>query len=404
MLWNKFPHISRMKKCLIGFVFFASWQLHLTNASELKLRQSKLKGLLVQPLSNGNFAGKASQMNATATPLDKRDNPINIRFNQRVGKAMDSALKEVTKYLRVKHDTWPSGYDIEIAFEDRFTAKDGPSAAICCALLLDSLVTGQRIDPFFAVTGDMNADGSVQPVGGVPAKVRGAFSKSCKYVAIPAKNARSLSDLVLLNGINTVSRIQVFTIDDFDEAAKIAFTDKDQDIKTSIEEFHKIQSAIFRHKTGVLRNAKVQKKLREILELAPNHLSAKLALQVATGRAPKTLSLHGSLEKTENSASTLLQAARSSSDPSDALATDDLAKAISELKRIRLKLDKRVWSYADSIQDFGKLVREFKTSPPRGNSSKRKKLTEIQIAAEKIEKEVMKIRNSKEIMEELIQD
>ena len=111
MLWNKFPHISRMKKYLIGFVFFASWQLHFTNASELKLRQSKLKGLLVQPLSNGNFAGKASQMNATATPLDKRDNPINIRFNQRVGKAMDSALKEVTKYLRVKHDTWPSGYD-----------------------------------------------------------------------------------------------------------------------------------------------------------------------------------------------------------------------------------------------------------------------------------------------------
>ncbi|MEC7857546.1 MAG: hypothetical protein VYA96_07355, partial [Verrucomicrobiota bacterium] len=209
---------------------------------------------------------------------------------------------------------------------------------------------------------------------------------------------------VLLNGINSVSRIQVFTIVDFDDAAKIAFTVKDQDILTSIEEFNKIQSAIFRHKTGVLKNAKVQKKLREILELAPNHLSAKLALQVATGRAPKTLSLQGSLEKTENSASTLLQAARSSSDPSDALATDDLAKAISELKRIRLKLDKRVWSYADSIQDFGKLVREFKTSPPRGNSSKRKKLTEIQIAAEKIEKEVMKIRNSKEIMEELIQD
>ena len=138
-------------------------------------------------------------MNATATPLDKRGNPTNIRFNQRVGKAMDSALKEVTKYLRVKHDTWPSGYDIEIAFEDRFTAKDGPSAAICCALLLDSLVSGKTIDPFFAVTGDMNADGSVQPVGGVPAKVRGAFSKSCKYVAIPTKNARSLSDLVLLN-------------------------------------------------------------------------------------------------------------------------------------------------------------------------------------------------------------
>ena len=29
---------------------------------------------------------------------------------------MDGALKEVTKYLRVKHNDWPLGYDIEIAF------------------------------------------------------------------------------------------------------------------------------------------------------------------------------------------------------------------------------------------------------------------------------------------------
>ena len=71
---------------------------------------------------------------------------------------------------------------------------------------------------------------------------------------------------------------------------------------------------------------------------------------------------------------------------------------------MRLKLDKRVWSYADSIQDFGKLVREFKVSPPKGNVSKKKKLTDIQIAAEKIESEVKKIRNNKEMMEELIQD
>ena len=83
---------------------------------------------------------------------------------------------------------------------------------------------------------------------------------------------------------------------------------------------------------------------------------------------------------------------------------ENTLKAISELKRMRLKLDKRVWSYADSIQDFGKLVREFKASPPRGNTSKRKKLNEIQTAAEKIEKEVIRIRNNKELMEELIQD
>ena len=156
-----------MKGLILSLAFLVVWPLSIANALELKAKQSTLKGLLVQPLSGGNFAGKASQMNATATPLEDRNHPLKIRFNQRVGKNMDGALKEVTKYLRVKHNDWPSGYDIEIAFEDRFTSKDGPSAAICCALLLDSLVTGQKIDPLFAVTGDMNADGSIQPVGGL---------------------------------------------------------------------------------------------------------------------------------------------------------------------------------------------------------------------------------------------
>ena len=55
--------------------------------AQAKTKQAQ--GSIGATLSNGNFAGKASQMNATATPLDKRDNPITIRFNQRVGKAME---------------------------------------------------------------------------------------------------------------------------------------------------------------------------------------------------------------------------------------------------------------------------------------------------------------------------
>ena len=108
----------------IILVFLFVCQIGVVTAFELQLKQSKLKGLLVQPLPNGDFAGKASQMNATASPLENKTDPIKIRFNQRVGKNMDGALNEVIKYLRVKHEKLPSGYDIEIAFEDRFTSKD----------------------------------------------------------------------------------------------------------------------------------------------------------------------------------------------------------------------------------------------------------------------------------------
>ncbi|MFL2478880.1 MAG: S16 family serine protease [Verrucomicrobiales bacterium] len=395
--------MTKIKICLPVLAFFILSSLSNAQVSELKSKQSKIKGLLVRPLANGEFAGMASQMNATATPLDNSKSQLSVRFNQRVGKDMLSALNEVIKHLRVKHDSWPSGYEVEIAFEDRFTLKDGPSAAVPCALLLDSLITGAKMDPAFAVTGDMNADGSIQPVGGVPAKVRGAFSKDCKIVAIPLKNAKSLSDLVILNGIQPVSRIQVFTVQNFKQASALASSKKNDSLANAIKEFAKVQNAISRYKPTVLRNTQIQNKLREVIRLAPNHLSAKLALELATGKSRKTLSLLGSLENTEQSATLLLDAARSGSASGDALAPDELGKAINDIKRIRLKLDKRVWPYADSIQDFGKLVRAFKISPPKSISTKKKKLTEIQSAAERIEGEAKKIRNNKEIMEELIQ-
>ena len=395
--------MTKIKICLPVLAFFILSSLSNAQISELKSKQSKIKGLLVRPLANGEFAGMASQMNATATPLDNSKSQLSVRFNQRVGKDMLSALNEVIKHLRVKHDSWPSGYEVEIAFEDRFTLKDGPSAAVPCALLLDSLITGAKMDPAFAVTGDMNADGSIQPVGGVPAKVRGAFSKDCKIVAIPLKNAKSLSDLVILNGIQPVSRIQVFTVQNFKQASALASSKKNDSLTNAIKEFAKVQNAISRYKPTVLRNTQIQNKLREVIRLAPNHLSAKLALELATGKSRKTLSLLGSLENTEQSATLLLDAARSGSASGDALAPDELGKAINDIKRIRLKLDKRVWPYADSIQDFGKLVRAFKISPPKSISTKKKKLTEIQSAAERIEGEAKKIRNNKEIMEELIQ-
>ncbi|MED5470363.1 MAG: S16 family serine protease [Verrucomicrobiota bacterium] len=395
--------MTRIKTCLPLLALFILCSLSNAQVGKLKSKQTRIKGLLVRPLANGEFAGMASQMNATATPSNDAESQLRVLFNQRVGKDMHSALNEVIKHLRVKHDSWPSGYEVEIAFEDRFTLKDGPSAAVPCALLLDSLITGNKIDPSFAVTGDMNADGSIQPVGGVPAKVRGAYSKDCKIVAIPLKNARALSDLVILSGIEPVSRIQVFTVKHFREASALASLEKNNSLTNAVNEFAKVQNAIARYKPTVLRNVRIQNKLREIIQLAPNHLSARLCLELATGKGRKTLSLLGSLESTEQSASVLLDAARSGAANGDALAPDELGKAINNIKRIRLKLDKRVWPYADSIQDFGKLVRTFKTSPPKSISTKKKKLTEIQLAAERIENEAKRIRNNKEIMEELIQ-
>lgn len=371
-------------------------------AGQIKLKQSRLKGLLVRPLQIGGFAGIASQMSATATPVGEADARVDVRFNQDVGEMMGSALEEVIKFLYVRHDKIPTGYRIDIAFEDHYTPKDGSSAAIACALMIDSLITGAKIDPRLAVTGDMNADGSVRPVGGVPAKVRGARAKDCQLVAVPLDNARSLVDLVITEGVAPITRIQVFTIKDFAEAKALADLEKSANIARAIAEFAMVQAAVARHEEKVLANPKVRGKLRAILALSPNHLSAKILLDKALGRFPETLSLQGSLESIERSAASLIDAAAAGRAGRSVLAADDLADAIGGLRRVRPQLDRRTWGFADAIQDFGKRVRELQAAPLRGVPRNKKKLSEIQNAARLIEAEASKIRNNEAMMEELM--
>ncbi|MEM0896879.1 MAG: hypothetical protein AAGJ79_08320, partial [Verrucomicrobiota bacterium] len=101
----------------------------------LRKEQSKIKGLLIVTLPNDDYAGTASQMNCTATAADE-DREVQVTMNQKVGESMGKALNEVQKYLKLRHSNWPRGYDIEIAFGDKYVPKDGPSAAVASALLI----------------------------------------------------------------------------------------------------------------------------------------------------------------------------------------------------------------------------------------------------------------------------
>jgi predicted ATP-dependent protease len=90
--------------------------------------------------------------------------------------------------------------------------KDGPSVAVACALLLESIISGVELDRNFAVTGDMNADGTVQPVGGIDGKIRGSVKARCIHVGIPVENKKSISDIFLLGGVQEVCKIQILVL------------------------------------------------------------------------------------------------------------------------------------------------------------------------------------------------
>ena len=349
-------------------------------------KQTMLKGLLVIELGNGEMAGTASQMNATAITTGDSRSETSVHFNQEVGDSMEKGLKEVVKHLRVKHgDKWAFGHEIEIAFKDKYMSKDGASASTACALMLDAMITGRKLDKNFAVTGDMNADGSVLAVGGVPAKLRGAIKKKSQVVAVPLENRLSLLDSVISDGIGTMARINVFTIKNLDEAIALSGEERSEQITESIKEFELVQRAV-RKDTAYLRNAKVQEKLKNILKLTPNHLSARILLLKGTNRLPKQLTLEGSIITIDRSSSAVMDAIRKDGKMElGGLTRDQLAGALNEIRDKRKVVDKRVVPYADSLEDLGRLIREFQAKPPNAYPMFKKKYDEIQSAALKVD-------------------
>lgn len=367
-----------------------------TYAEELK--QSSVRGLLVIELPNGKHAGAASQMNATLVP---RQNEIEfMRFNQEVGRMMAGSINEVQKFLSVRHpDKDNTKVMIELSFADRHSPKDGPSAAVACALLGDSLLTGHKIDPKFAVTGDMTATGVVQPIGGVSAKIRGASNRGdSEIVAIPIKNESAIEDLYITDGIEKLYKIQIFTIATFDDAKKIAALDRDLKITKAIEDFKMIQMALTKNESYI-KNPKVRAKLRDIYAAAPNCVSAKILLLDSLGNGPRRLSPGGSIDAIEVSSSIIGNALSDGSYKNAAGNNDILFKSLSNLQRIRTKLDKRTIEYCDTVLDVGQWIKLHRNDKIISNGD----VAQVKALVEKLQQEENKIRNNSKFMEELME-
>ncbi len=366
--------------------------------------QSLVKGLLVQQLEGSQFAGAASQMNATALKVND-DIQWQVGFNQRVGEMMSGALERVVKFQNERHEP-PKGFKVEISFEEQYVPKDGPSAAVACSLLLESLIKDIDFDPAFAVTGDMDDKGKVGVVGGVDGKIRGAARRKCEIIAIPAGNHNVISDLLILEGPKSISNIQIFSIEEFKEALDLALEDEERPeaLRQAIGEFKEIQSVVKRSQgSAILRNSKVQAKLRKIVEMAPNHLSARLLLLKGLGKEPKQLSLPGSLLTIDRAAAPLIRAISNGKfEQSDSsLDSNEYADAISKLRRVRAKLDARTHKCADAIIDYSGFLSDWVNDRPNSRTKQIELVNNIRITGERVGREFDALNARADVKEEL---
>ena len=82
--------------------------------------------------------------------------------------------------------------DLHIHVPAGAVPKDGPSAGITLTTAIASLVTGQRVDSEYAMTGEVSLQGRLMPIGGLPEKLMAAVRAGVKTVFIPKENTEDL--------------------------------------------------------------------------------------------------------------------------------------------------------------------------------------------------------------------
>jgi hypothetical protein len=256
-------------------------------AKDLVKTQGSIKALYVMEQDSGGMLGMASDLILTATPGEAKGDTIPVDFGTPVGPEMQLVLDDV---LRVINHKYPliNVSRFEFTFEDKYTGHDGGSIGAALGTLMLSLIEGFDIDPQLAITGDVSAEGKIHAIGGVTAKLRGAKAAGCTLVAIPTENFEQLADTLIYSGTSAISDLQVIGVSSLEDASVIARVDRDAKLKRAIDLFGEVQQEI-RNSPDYLQGSDAQTKLQHVLELAPQHFSAKLLLQVAQNKQRRRL-------------------------------------------------------------------------------------------------------------------
>lgn len=101
----------------------------------------------------------------------------------------------LVKSLYPKESKVLDDHDLHIHVPAGAVPKDGPSAGITLTTALASLLTGKKVSPEYAMTGEVSLRGGVMPIGGLPEKLMAAQRAGITKVLLPADNEQDLDDV-----------------------------------------------------------------------------------------------------------------------------------------------------------------------------------------------------------------
>jgi ATP-dependent Lon protease len=124
-----------------------------------------------------------------------------LEITGQLGDVMKESARAALTYVRSNADalgvdaSFLATQDLHIHVPAGAVPKDGPSAGVTIFTALTSLLTGRRVRPDTAMTGECTLRGRVLPVGGIKSKVLAAHRAGLSRVILPQRNARDLDDV-----------------------------------------------------------------------------------------------------------------------------------------------------------------------------------------------------------------
>ncbi|MFH1090067.1 MAG: S16 family serine protease, partial [Pseudomonadota bacterium] len=147
-----------------------------------------------------------------------------LQLTGQLGEVMKESAQAALSYVRSRSDELDlekdffARHDIHIHVPAGAIPKDGPSAGVTMAAALVSLVTGRKIKPDVAMTGEITLRGLVLPVGGIKEKVLAAKRAGIKQVILPRRNEKDFEEI----SASLRRGVTIHPVSTIDEALELA--------------------------------------------------------------------------------------------------------------------------------------------------------------------------------------
>jgi ATP-dependent Lon protease len=124
-----------------------------------------------------------------------------LKLTGNLGNVMKESAVTALTYLQSnarKYDIDPELFNkktIHVHVPEGAVPKDGPSAGVTMMSSIASAITGKKVKPYLAMTGEITLRGQVLPVGGIKEKVLAAKRAGLREIILCWQNEKDIQDI-----------------------------------------------------------------------------------------------------------------------------------------------------------------------------------------------------------------